>query len=805
MTGPNSWLSPDVMHALGWTLIHSLWQCAGLAALAMLAMVFLRRPAVRYLVGVGALALMLASPVATFFLMRKPAAPVQALPPLRAVAATQAAPLAVLRETYPAVLANRAIGTIAQAPRGLPDILPWLVAAWACGVTLFSLRFAGGFLLLEHRRRQSAAPGARILAMCQELQRALGMTRAIHYLECAWIETPAVIGWLRPAVLLPVFALTGLSEEQFRAVIAHELAHIRRHDWLVNLFQILAETLLFYHPALWWLNRRIRIERELCCDEIAVSLTGSRLEYARALAQMAEWKNVSLLAMAANRGPLSQRILHVLGRPGAGQRAAGITGSALFLTAAVAAANLLFGIAYPVQMAHAQASVKAALVSSQAAIAHATGQAIPAAHPAPAPASDETPAPDKTESEKLDVVPPDLSRLAAIRSLPTPALPAAAPSDQSASASSVAVMAPDDQPGATTPDLSAGSAQAGLSAPHPPDFDPNKPYAKMTCTNNTVTGRVTSSTTIQMPGFGCAKLGIGTAAGGATVSDTAAFSFKPGPCKNPAGAITSLRAWARYCPDTAGLTMTVQLANPGDASKMPLGKLVTLKGDFLVITQNKVSYLLVQNARVLYVDPLDRQAEENPPPQIASTSAASEPAAFTPHTVQARPVFAPDIAATGPATVTSCRNSSVFGRVISPMAITMQGFTCFQAANDGSAAGPRDVSLGQCPLASTADAHKAGCDWDVTLNVHLADPGDVDRMRAGQLVRLGGNFTLIQRGQKQYLAVQNARILFRDVFYGRGGSDIPPFFSGSSSPGGGGDPGISASTPSPFGQGGVHF
>ena len=115
-------------------------------------------------------------------------------------------------------------------------------------------------------------------------------------------------------MLLPVFALTGLSEEQFRAVIAHELAHIRRHDWLVNLFQVLVETLLFYHPAMWWLNRRIRIERELCCDEIAVSLTGSRLEYARALAQMAEWKNVSLLAMAANRGPLTQRILHILGR-----------------------------------------------------------------------------------------------------------------------------------------------------------------------------------------------------------------------------------------------------------------------------------------------------------------------------------------------------------------------------------------------------------------------------------------------------------------------------------------------------------
>ena len=180
-----------------------------------------------------------------------------------------------------------------------------------------------------------------------------------------------MIGWLRPVVLLPVFALTGLSEEQFRAVIAHELAHIRRHDLLVNLFQMLVETLLFYHPAMWWLNRRIRAERELCCDEIAVSLTGNRLEYARALTLMAEWKNAPLLAMAANRGPLSQRIFHILGRKpsGAGQRVAGLTGGMLFLCAALAAANALFGIAYPVQMAEAKESVRVALVSSQTAVA----------------------------------------------------------------------------------------------------------------------------------------------------------------------------------------------------------------------------------------------------------------------------------------------------------------------------------------------------------------------------------------------------------------------------------------------------
>ena len=112
-----------------------------------------------------------------------------------------------------------------------PNFLPWLVEAWLCGVALFGLRFACGFLLLEQKRRGlSSMPSQRVLDLCHELQRRLGLNRAIRYLECGWLQAPAVIGWIRPIVLLPISALTGLSEAQLRAVIAHELAHLRRHD-----------------------------------------------------------------------------------------------------------------------------------------------------------------------------------------------------------------------------------------------------------------------------------------------------------------------------------------------------------------------------------------------------------------------------------------------------------------------------------------------------------------------------------------------------------------------------------------------
>ena len=237
----SSWLSAEVMHALGWALIHSLWQCLAVAALAALLMAFSRRPSVRYLVATGALVLMLAAPIATFLVLMRQEAPVHAWlqPSSRSpvfvtpvsVAPSGAAPVPASASITPAALlrptasrheAAAALGDSHKhflSPDFLPlTILPWLVGAWLCGVALFSLRLAGGFLLLEYRRgRQFSPPAPRILALCHELQHQLGLTRAIRYLECGWLQAPAVIGWIRPIILLPIQALTGLSEMQLRA------------------------------------------------------------------------------------------------------------------------------------------------------------------------------------------------------------------------------------------------------------------------------------------------------------------------------------------------------------------------------------------------------------------------------------------------------------------------------------------------------------------------------------------------------------------------------------------------------------
>jgi beta-lactamase regulating signal transducer with metallopeptidase domain len=349
----STWFSPAMMHSLGWTLLHFLWQGTALAALAAVLMSLCHRASARYVLAVATLALMLAAPVATFFFLLPSGVPAPAKSSL--IAETQRLAL-----SHP--VTSDVFETVSKVSRRSSslDTLPWLVEAWLFGVAFFSFRSAGGFLMLEReRRKQSTPPSARVLAMCRTLQRQLHLERTIRYCECKWLQAPAVIGWFRPIVLLPVTTLTGLSEEQLRSVIAHELAHIQRLDPFVNLFQIAVETLLFYHPAVWWLNQRIRAEREHCCDDVAVSLCGNPVEYARALTLMEEWRSAPVLAMAANRGPLSERIFRVLGRQTTREaRGVGITGSVLCLTAALLAGNSLLAIAYPKTFARAQASVE---------------------------------------------------------------------------------------------------------------------------------------------------------------------------------------------------------------------------------------------------------------------------------------------------------------------------------------------------------------------------------------------------------------------------------------------------------------
>lgn len=331
----NALLAHPVFQLLGWTLLHFVWQGA-LVALAYAGInLSLRRSTanLRYTVACVSMLLMLLLPVATFFRLNstansdalsereRRAAPALEQPVRGDAGAAAESGAQVRLYANLLVLHDDAGGAAAPLQRWAVDrftsAVPWLVLVWLAGALVLTLRLVGGWLLTERLRREPATPLARDWReTLARLARQLRVSRTVRLCESALVEVPTVIGWLRPVILVPASALTGLSAPQLEALLAHELAHIRRHDYLVNLLQSVVETLLFYHPAVWWLSGRVRVEREHACDDLAVRTTGDVLVYARALTALETLRGQKVsartLAVAANGGSLMQRIQRLI-------------------------------------------------------------------------------------------------------------------------------------------------------------------------------------------------------------------------------------------------------------------------------------------------------------------------------------------------------------------------------------------------------------------------------------------------------------------------------------------------------------
>ncbi|HET6603090.1 MAG TPA: TonB family protein [Xanthomonadaceae bacterium] len=285
--------------AVAGALLHFLWQGVAIAvAYAALCRLFgAQRPRVRVAAGYLALAAMAVAPLATVaYLLSGPSAPGAAtmLPSLRVLA------------TEPSMSAGGTALAIAYAP--------WLVGAWLAGVALVSLRgFRHWAFLRQVRMRAGVAEPAWQTAMTRLLAE-FGLRARIELKLSADIATPILIGWLKPAILLPAAMCARLPREQVELLIAHELAHVRRFDHLFNLLQIAVETVLFYHPVVHWISRRVRDDREQCCDDLVTQRLGARLSYARALLSVAESAQGMRpgLALAASGGQLFSRIARIV-------------------------------------------------------------------------------------------------------------------------------------------------------------------------------------------------------------------------------------------------------------------------------------------------------------------------------------------------------------------------------------------------------------------------------------------------------------------------------------------------------------
>ncbi|MEZ5327193.1 MAG: M56 family metallopeptidase [Verrucomicrobiales bacterium] len=311
--------------ALGWALLHFLWQGAAITIVLALALRLTQGAARRYVVSSCAMLAMLFAFAATL-VCHWPANPdatpnasenVSILPPPSLD--TPLEPASQVGLTLPATIGETYVTQTSTASLDfsgkLQPLLPWIVAFWALGVAMCGLRLLAGWSCLRRWR----ASGEELVehswqVRFDRLREILCVSRPVRLLSSALVPVPMVVGWMKPVILVPTALFAGLPPSQLEAILAHELAHVRRWDYLANLLQNAVETLLFFHPCVWWVSARMRQEREHCCDDAAADACGGAVQFARALAALEELRaSKAPFAIAATSGSLLGRVQRLLG------------------------------------------------------------------------------------------------------------------------------------------------------------------------------------------------------------------------------------------------------------------------------------------------------------------------------------------------------------------------------------------------------------------------------------------------------------------------------------------------------------
>ena len=332
---------------VGWTLLHSLWQIFLIVSAYYLLSFQLRKNSAfsRYITGCTALVAILVAPLATFCLLPDQQVAVARVvdqesddvspQPLNDISISPNTvelntveprfaesgafgPEVSLSSAYVAPTAEpvEVPAEIEKIAAAMRPWLPLITVLWLVGVVLLSMRPVMGCFYVRRLKRfgLSAVPDS-VLEACDELMRKMKIQHAVQVFQSSLVHSPVVVGYLRPMILLPASAITGLTARELELILAHELAHIRKHDYLVNLVQTVIEALLFYHPGMWWMSAQVRRERENCCDDVAVAIGSDRATYIRALTLL-EQQRVASPALAATGGALLSRVRRLVGGPG---------------------------------------------------------------------------------------------------------------------------------------------------------------------------------------------------------------------------------------------------------------------------------------------------------------------------------------------------------------------------------------------------------------------------------------------------------------------------------------------------------
>ena len=323
-------LEATVVHVLGSTLLHFLWQGALLHAMLAVVLRFIpdAQSSKRYSFACATLCLLALAPLTTAAWLSYSSF-TQAPAPVAILDATSvsAEPEGSTTITSPSTPSERADTTaLAASPRNraksvegilstwsLEQVLPWMVALWLLGSTVLTVRLAGAcWLTRKLRTRRTYAAPKELVTMSRRLAARLRLTFPVTVVQTNSVSVPMVVGALKPLVLLPASAVSGLSLRQLELLLAHELAHIKRFDPLVNLLQNVVETLLFYHPSVWRVSALIRAEREYCCDALTLKLCNNPVLYASTLRALASPAGASAASLAATGSPLLHRVRRIL-------------------------------------------------------------------------------------------------------------------------------------------------------------------------------------------------------------------------------------------------------------------------------------------------------------------------------------------------------------------------------------------------------------------------------------------------------------------------------------------------------------
>lgn len=314
----HAWTSTAFAYRLGWTLLHSLWEGAAVAAILVLFLSGLSRRSahVRYMALVVAMCAIVAGCVVTFIVGPGSELPPRSNPGELTSAdpgASQGADVRPYADDIP-VLTLVPHPTLYSTPLAsrIRSLLPPLATTWLAGVLLLALWRAAGWLSVQRLRVIKTEPvDSAVWRTAGRLAQRINLTGTFDVLVSHFTPTPIIVGWFRPVILIPAAAITGLTPTQLEGILAHELAHIRRHDYPINLLQIVAETLLFYHPAVWWISHHIRLEREQACDDIAISVCADRRDYARSLVALEELRLTGAMVLAAHGSGGRQLLIRI--------------------------------------------------------------------------------------------------------------------------------------------------------------------------------------------------------------------------------------------------------------------------------------------------------------------------------------------------------------------------------------------------------------------------------------------------------------------------------------------------------------